>query len=145
MNLSNNEGNSFDPDLDVTGKNVYVTWVDDTPGNNDILFRKSTNEGNSFGSTKNLSNNEGNSDNPQISSLGTAVRIVWQDETQGNSDIFFKASGNRGDSFEYTRNLSDNDGGSFNPMIISAEDNVYTVWQDDTPGNFDIFFKKGVD
>jgi len=145
VNLSNNEGRSFDLDLDVTGKNVYVTWVDDTPGNNDIFFRKSTNEGDSFSSTVNLSNNEGDSDNPQISSLGTAVRIAWQDDTQGNSDIFFKASGNRGDSFGSTRNLSDNDGGSFNPMIISAEDNVYTVWQDDTPGNFDIFFKKGVD
>jgi hypothetical protein len=145
VNLSSNGGSSFDPDLDVTGKNVYVTWVDDTPGNNDILFRKSTNEGDSFGSTKNLSSNGGDSDNPQISSIGTSVRIVWQDDTQGNSDIFFKASGNRGDSFGSTRNLSDNDGGSLNPMIISAEDNVYTVWQDDTPGNFDIFFKKGVD
>jgi hypothetical protein len=145
VNLSNNEGSSFDPDLDVTGKNVYVSWVDDTPGNNDIFFRKSTNEGNSFASTMNLSNNEGNSDNPQISSLGTAVRIVWQDDTQGNSDIFFKASGNRGESFGSTKNLSNNNGGSFNPMIISAEDNVYTVWSDDTPGNSDIFFKKGVD
>jgi hypothetical protein len=144
-NISNNLGNSFNPDLDITGRNVYVSWVDDTPGNNDILFRRSTNEADSFGSTKNLSNNDGNSNNPQISSLGTAVRIVWEDETPGNNDIFFRASGNKGDSFGSTRNLSDNEGDSSDSMIISAEDNIYTVWQDNTLGNFDILFKKGTD
>ena len=48
-------------------------------------------------------------------------------------------------SFGSTKNLSNNDGDSSNPQIISSGGKIYVVWQDDTPGNFDIFFKKGVD
>ena len=73
------------------------------------------------------------------------MRIVWVGGTSGNSDIFFRASGNEGDSFGSIKNLSNNDGDSSAPQIISSGGKVYVVWQDDTPGNFDIFFKKGVD
>jgi hypothetical protein len=30
-------------------------------------------------------------------------------------------------------------------QIISSGSNIYVVWQDDTPENLGIFFKKGVD
>ena len=92
-----------------------------------------------------LSDNSEESTNPQISSSGDAVRIVWQDNTPGNFDILFRASGNEGSSFGSTKNLSNNDGDSEDPQIISSGGNVYVVWEDDTLGNFDIFFKKGVD
>jgi hypothetical protein len=148
-NLSNNDGNSnpgsVNPQMDLHGSNVYIVWQDNTLGNFDILFRVSTNNGSTFASTKNLSNNAGNSINAQISSVSDAVRIVWQDNTLGDSDIFFKASGNEGSTFGSTKNLSNNDGDSSVPQIISSGDNIYVVWQDDTPGNFDILFKKGVD
>jgi hypothetical protein len=145
-NLSNNDGDSFNPQMDLHGSNVYIVWQDRTPGNLDILFRVSTNNGSTFASTKNLSNNDGDSRNAQISSVSDAVRIVWQDNGElGNFDIFFKASGNEGDTFGSTKNLSNNNGESSVPQIISSGGNIYVVWQDNTPGNFDIFFKKGVD
>jgi hypothetical protein len=148
-NLSNNNnndnGDSINPQMDLHGSNVYIVWQDNTPGNFDIFFRVSTNNGSTFASAKNLSNNAGNSINAQISSVSDAVRIVWQDNTLGDSDIFFKASGNEGGTFGSTKNLSNNDGDSSVPQIISSGSNIYVVWQDDTPGNFDIFFKKGVD
>ncbi len=132
--------------MDLHGSNVYIVWQDRTPGNLDILFRVSTNNGSTFASTKNLSNNDGDSRNAQISSVSDAVRIVWQDNGElGNFDIFFKASGNEGDTFGSTKNLSNNNGESSVPQIISSGGNIYVVWQDNTPGNFDIFFKKGVD
>ena len=133
--------------MDLHGSNVYIVWQDKTPGNSDILFRGSTNNGSTFASTKNLSNNDGESINAQISSVSDAVRIVWQDDTTtlGDSDIFFKASGNEGVTFGSTKNLSNNNGESSVPQIISSGGNIYVVWQDKTPGNFDIFFRKGVD
>jgi hypothetical protein len=127
--------------VDTISSNVYFVWIN---GDGNIAFKASTNNGASFGSTKILSSN-GNADSPQISSSGNAVRIVWAGGTSGNSDIFFRASGNEGDSFGSIKNLSNNDGDSSAPQIISSGGKVYVVWQDDTPGNFDIFFKKGVD
>jgi hypothetical protein len=146
-NLSNNDGNSNNPQMDLHGSNVYIVWQDDTLGNFDILFKVSTNNGSTFSPSeaKNLSNNAGDSTNAQISSVSDAVRIVWQDDTLGDSDILFKASGNEGATFGSTKNLSNNDGDSSVPQIISSGGNIYVVWQDNTPGNFDILFKKGVD
>ena len=70
---------------------------------------------------------------------------MWQDNTLGGQDdVLFKASGNNGITFGNIRNLSDNNAGmSQNPMIISSGDNMYVVWQDNTPGNFEISFVKG--
>ena len=136
-------GPGFNPQLDTVSSNVYIVW---TNGDNDIAFKASKNNGASFGSTKILSgdDNADNLQNPQISSLGNAVRVVWEN-LSGNEDVFFRASGNEGDSFGSIKNLSNNDAQSFGPQIISSGNNVYVAWSDDTPGNFDIFFKKGVD
>jgi hypothetical protein len=149
VNLSNNAGYSIDPKMKVIESNVYVVWRD-TPGGagtpDDILFSRSTNSGASFGTTKNISNNPGESSNPQISRSGTAVRIVWQDDTfgtRGQDDVLFRASGDNGITFGTIRNLSNNAGLSFDPMIISSGDNMYVVWQDNTSGNWEILFLKG--
>jgi len=49
--------------LAVSGKNVYVTWYDFTPGNEDIFVITNTQP---FGTPVNISNNPGSSANPQI-------------------------------------------------------------------------------
>jgi hypothetical protein len=35
----------IEPQIAVSGRNVYVVWSDDTPGNADIFFRASTDKG----------------------------------------------------------------------------------------------------
>jgi len=145
-NLSSNTGfNSGFPVIDAISDNVYVIWS--SGGDADIIFRASNDNGDHFGNAKKLSQGQGLSEVPQISSLGTAARIVWQDNlgTGESFDILFIASGNKGNTFGSIKNLSDNDGDSREPQIISSGGNTYVVWQDNTPGNFDIFFKKGVD
>ncbi|MGA9168726.1 MAG: hypothetical protein WBZ20_01095 [Nitrososphaeraceae archaeon] len=50
----------------AAGNNIYTIWTDDTPGNDEIFFRRSTDGGSTFGSTINLSNNGGESFNPHM-------------------------------------------------------------------------------
>jgi hypothetical protein len=130
-------GSGLNPNLDIISNNVYVVWEA-----NGISFKASKDNGASFGSTKILSDS---GENPQISSSGTAVRAVWSQSVSGNNEIMFRASSSEGSSFGSVKNLSDNSGDSINPQIVSSGGNVYVVWSDDTPGNYDILFKKGVD
>ena len=66
----------------TSGNNVYVTWQDDTPaGNSDIFFAASNNNGTSFGTPINLSNNAGVSSFPQIATSGNNVYVTWDDNT----------------------------------------------------------------
>jgi len=142
IDISSNNGTSGLPQISSQGNNVYVVWQDNTNGNNDIYFTYSSDKGGKFEPVRNLSNNSGTSGLPQISSQGNNVYVVWQDNTNGNYDIFFKPSLATGTKFKAVRNLSNNSGTSQLPQITSQGTNVYVAWQDNTTGNYDIFFKR---
>ena len=110
INLSNNTGSSVNPKISaapssVSGSNsnnnnVYVVWVDETTGNNEILFKRSTDNGTSFSDTPiNLSNNTGISSTPQIMTSGNNVYVVWSDQSTGDGDIYFRTSTDGGATF----------------------------------------------
>jgi predicted neuraminidase len=145
-NLSENARLSTNPEISSAGNNVYVVWHDNTPGNYDIFFAVSNDNGQTFSMPKNLSGNAGQSSYPQISSStdGTNVYVVWHDRTtvSGESDIFFVASNDNGQTFSMPKNLSFSADGSAFPQISSLPNgnSVYVVWEDNTPGNSDIFF-----
>jgi hypothetical protein len=140
--ISSNNGTSTLPYVSAQGDNVYVVWQDNTSGNYDIYFTYSSDKGNKFAPVRNLSNNTGASGLPQIVALGDNVYVVWQDNTSGNYDIYFKASLSAGAKFKSVRNLSNNNGTSALPQISTLGNNVYVVWQDNTSGNYDIFLKR---
>ncbi|MGD1837380.1 MAG: sialidase family protein [Nitrososphaeraceae archaeon] len=139
-NISNTDGISSSPMIGTKGDNVYVVWRDTTPGNQDIFFSFSTDNGITFSEPDNISNTDGDSTLPRIATSGYNVYIVWEDETPGNNDIFFSFSTNNGQSFSQPDNISNNDGASDDPMISAKGDNVYVVWRDNTPSNFETFF-----
>ena len=66
-----------------------MVWEEeDTLGNGDIFFAFSTDNGQTFSTPDNLSKTPGRSDEPQISSEGNNVYVVWTESTLG-SDIFY--------------------------------------------------------
>ena len=147
FNISENSGVSVEPQISSVGNNVYVVWVVVTAsGNLDIFFARSTDGGQTFSEPDNISEeNAGFSFNPQISSEGNNVYVVWAEATaSGNFDIFFSFSNDGGQTFSDPNNISEENAGfSFNPQISSEGNNVYVVWEDETdstPGNRDIFF-----
>ncbi|MCY1080684.1 sialidase family protein [Archangium lansingense] len=150
VNLSENPGPSVEPEIAVEHDHLYVTWMDSTPGNFDIFFRKSDDRGRSFEPGLNLSDNPGTSFAPRISAEDDFVRVVWQDATGSApfplvTEVLYRASDDEGDSFSPTVNLSDNPGSSESPQLATCQDGerVHFVWLDDTPGQFDIFYRRG--
>lgn len=86
INLSNNPGFSEHPQIAASGNNVYIAWIDNSPiGSSDaenkkILFRKSVDDGNTFGDTSILSSKHNvDSINQEIAATGNNVYVVWQD------------------------------------------------------------------
>ncbi|MFE8595558.1 sialidase family protein [Archangium violaceum] len=148
VNLSENPGLSLAPEIAVEHDHVYVTWMDKTPGNGDVFFRKSDDRGRSFEPVLNLSNNPEESIEPLISAEDDFVRVVWQDLTVPGtfeSDIRYRASDDEGDSFAPTFELSDNPGTSRAPQLATCQDGeqVHFVWQDEELGQLEIFYRRG--
>ena len=124
-NLSEeNTGYSVEPQNSLEGDNVYVVWYDNTSGNNDIFFARSTDGGLTFSDPENISEeNTGDSLAPQISSEGDNVYVVWYDFTTdfGTTDIFFARMTDSALTFSDPENLSEeNTGDLLAPQISSS-------------------------
>ena len=104
INLSKNPGFSEHPQIAISGNNVYVAWIDDasssssssttTIKNQEILFRKSIDGGNTFDKIINLSNSSNaDSYNLEITAAGNNVYVVWQDTTLPTADVDTSSNG----------------------------------------------------
>jgi hypothetical protein len=166
INLSKNPGFSEHPQIAISGNNVYIAWIDDassssssssstTIKNQEILFRKSIDGGNTFDKIINLSNSSNaDSYNLEITAAGNNVYVVWQDTTlptadvdtsnsgdvnaDNNSDrssisskesssILFRASTDDGNTFKKIKSLSNSAFKSY-PKIAAFENSAYVVW-----------------
>jgi hypothetical protein len=59
----------YEPSIIIIDNNEYVSWTDGTPGNWEILLTTSINDGKTFDKPKNISNNAGESREPDIALL----------------------------------------------------------------------------
>ena len=89
-----------------------------TCGNDEVFYRRSTDGGASFGSTVNLSNNDGHSDLPAIAASGSNVYVVWFDNTPANFEIWLRKSVNAETGFGSTINYSHSNGDSIAPAGV---------------------------
>ena len=137
VNLTNNSEDSVYGQVSSSNNNTYVVWQESVPGNIDrnyeIFFKKSSDDGNSFGERIQLSDNIGFSEHPQMASENNNVYVVWADDTNVNKQIYFKKSNNGGNSFGEQMLLSDSNSNAFNQEISSFGDNVYVVWLEKVP------------
>jgi hypothetical protein len=94
---------------------VHVVWDDFTPGNFDILYRRSLDGGATFPNIiKNLSGSAAGAFSPDIAVSGNNLYVVWQQD----SDILYRTSTDNGATFpNVMTNLSANTGDSVRPAI----------------------------
>ena len=145
VNVSNNPSPSGSPQIVASGNNVYVTWMDDAPGNYDIFVAKSNNAGSTFSKPVNVSNTPKDSGYPQITTSGNNIYVVWTETISNrNYDILFAKSTDGGSTFNTPVNVSNNPGAS-GWALITAPDNIYVTWDDITTGNYDTLIAKSTD
>jgi hypothetical protein len=129
------------PDI-VTDSNdhIYVVWH--SLGN--IYSKKSTDGGISW-TNKKLTWTNDSSSAPAITvnPSNNDIHLVWQQAfLSSDSEIYHKKSTDGGVSWASTR-LTWNPGQSTVPeIVVDSSRNFHVVWQDDTPGNDEIYYTK---
>src|SRR5215203_4521842 len=105
----------------TSGTNVYVVWLSNLTGHFEILFRVSSDNGQTFVDKVNLSNTPNvDSIDPQIAAAGNDVYISWwEDYGNGTRVPFFKASNDNGHTFQSVLSLSDN-----GPIPVQENNNI---------------------
>jgi len=136
---------------------VYIVWNDTRNGQQDIFFNYSTDYGVTWQpndiriDTDDLAG-ANNSIIPEICSLSDShVYIVWQDDRDGNDDIYFNVSTDYGITWQASavRRLDTDSAGvasSTGPKIECSDDgHVYVSWTEDRNGEKDIYFNVSSD
>lgn len=110
LNLSNTTGRSANPELIISGANIYVTWLEDfnNSGNWEIYFKASNDNGTTFNKLINISNNTGLSEDPEIAADEENVILTWWDNSTSNGDrhVMYRASTDNGTKFNPTITLN---------------------------------------
>lgn len=89
----------------ITGDNVYVAWWTNKSGNNEVMFRASTDAGKTFGDKINLSNTtNAESTDVEIDLDANSVVVTWWEANQ-TSDV-------------PVMRISNDNGKTFGPMLI---------------------------
>jgi hypothetical protein len=132
--------------LDSSG-GIHVVWTQYVSQNNaDIYYKKSTNGGNTWVSSQRITMDPGYSDDTSIAvDSNNHIHLVWVDDKLGNYEIYYKKSTDAGASWMATKRLTWTSGSSLYPFIaIGPSDNLHVVFEDNTKGNYEIFYKKSI-
>jgi hypothetical protein len=120
---------------------LYVVWQDNRRGNWDIYVSTSI-DGINWSAEKRVSDSNDNEINPAIvidRSSSNKAYIVWQDDRNGNQDIYIASSSN---SFvtEAISQITSNSADQLEPAVTVDSDNVvYVVWTDTRNASSDIY------
>jgi hypothetical protein len=89
--LTNNNADSYNPCVTASGTAAHLVWYDNRDGNQEIYYKRSTDEGVSWGADTRLTNHApGISYLPSVSVSGSAVHVVWSDNRDANYEIYYK-------------------------------------------------------
>jgi hypothetical protein len=143
--LTNNIGGSYSPSVAVSGSVVHVVWWDDRDGNDEIYYKRSTDAGVSWGADTRLTNNTAISQFHSVAVSGSVVHVVWQDNRDGNHEIYYKRSTDAGISWGADTRLTNNTAASLSPSVAVSGSVVHIVWDDDRDGNDEIYYKRSID
>jgi len=141
-------GGSYAPGVAVDSLgHLHVAWSDDTPGNAEIYYKKSTDGGATWTVSKRLTWTLGYSTAPAIAvdSSGT-LHVAWQEHTLTNREIYYKKSPDEGATWTASQRLTWTSSYSESPAIaVDSSLNPHLVWHGATPGYWQVYYKKSTD
>ncbi len=146
--LTNNAANSFSPSVAAAGSDVNVAWFDQRDANLEIYDKHSANEGLNWGADKRITNNAAVSNYPSVVVAGASVHLVWFDERDGNTEIYYNQSADRGATWGSDVRLTNDTARSTDPSVVVSGSSVHVAWTDARDNgptynrNYEIYYKR---
>jgi hypothetical protein len=128
------------PTLTWTGTEFGLAWWDDRDGNREIYFRRIDAAGVPLGAAVRITLADGASSAPSLSWSGTEFGLAWQDDRDGNQEIYFARLNAPGDLLGSAGRLTDDPAASIEPSLVWAGDRFAVAWEDERHGDSEIYF-----
>lgn len=142
LQVSNSSGPAVEAAIAIDSQGrVSVVWVDDSDGNPDAFYARSTDKGQTFSEPMDVSGfREGNIHKPSVTTFEDTVYIAFQngdlfgDDDIRNRQVYLTKSGNAGVSFgesEKVSNANNNVGRAHSAsMAVDSRGVLHIVWID---------------
>jgi len=128
------------------GDTIHVVWWDSRDGNTEIYYKRSTDGGENWGADTRLTNNTALSIDVCIAVNGSNVHVVWEDNRDGENEIYYKRSINSGNTWGNDVRLTFANNSAFLPSIAVSGSNVHVTWNDARDSdNGEIYYKNSGD
>lgn len=143
INLSNNIGFSEHPQIASVGNIIYIVWVDDSSGEREIMFCKSSDSGKTFSNSTIVSKNSMGPNHVELAAEGQSVYIVWNSfDKEMRNIILLSKSDDAGKTFAELREIGIADMETF-PKIAADADEYFVTWDKENDKDTEILFIKG--
>lgn len=148
--LTNNPGSSATTMnntscIAASGEFLNVVWTDNRSGYAAVYYKRSIDQGKTWGTDTRLSELGSTSANPTIAVYGLIIHVVWNDDRDGNLEIYYKKSADGGLTWGADTRLTNDPYVSQHPSLSVSGSNVHVVWYDDRTLNGQIFYKHSSD
>lgn len=138
----------FSLDSDITSDPIgflYMVWIDDTPGNNEIYFKRSADSGTTWDQPQRLTWNLPQESTPKIGAdKNYGVHIIYPKYiSTGNYEIYYKNTANLGSSWSAPKRLTwTSNWSSSQDFSLDSSDRLHLSWVEIMSENREIFYKK---
>ena len=154
VRLTNNDSSSVTSwsnarSVAASGDTVHVVWYDHRDGNDEIYYKRSTDNGATWGFLDTcLTDDPSVSNYPSVAASGSGVIAVWidsRDTTPSWPKVFYKRSVNNGQTWGADARLSDDSSSAGHPSVTFSGSVVQAVWADNRNGNPEIYTNRSND
>jgi hypothetical protein len=150
VNLTEGNANSWTNDfsyqgVQADGQNVHVVYEFEIADKYHVFYKRSSDDGSTWGQPVRLSLEDGESTFPCIAASGSSVHVVWENEADGAPKIKYSRSLDAGLSWENPVQISMGPDTSRNASLSVDGNNVRAVWTDNRDGTWEVYFRQSSD
>jgi prepilin-type N-terminal cleavage/methylation domain-containing protein len=146
--IINNVDSQNNPDIVVSDSgNSFVVWSDNSVGDENIYIVSLDADGDERWAAKKVNGDSGvvNQENPKIAitSDSATTTVVWQDERNGNIDIYAQSFGADGNKLWVNDlQVSSSANNELSPALAFSDNNIIIVWVEDGAVDKNIYAQK---
>lgn len=108
----------------------------------EIYYKRSTDGGATWSQDRRLTFAPGLSQRPSLALSGGEVHVVWFDGRDGDTEIYYTHSPDRGLTWNRDVRLTSASGASLHPSVAASRGAVHVVWFDERRGQPEIYVKR---
>ncbi len=146
--ISQSEGAAFEPEICVDQTDaINVVWEDTAAGNSAIMFARSVDNGLTFSAPLAISDPTRRAIEAHIAvDRGNGIHVIWTDEVEEDSQIFYARSTDGGQGFSAPVNISNDEGRQARkPYITTFGNTIYIAYHTERTTRKQVFLHRSTD